>query len=386
MDKKNIWKIYVSIAAISIFNGLQFSLSPVLSNIRDYYRDVDVSLIQMLVTAPALLAMVISLFSGWLVLRFSYRKLLIFSALTAGISGFLPFLSVSFGLLLFSRVLFGIGLGFATTLNVAVVAEFFEGKARMKAMGFQAASVGAGMVVVNLLSGVLGKSGFQNAYFVNILAFVSLLIFIFLLPDTGVVKVSEKAPLKLNKKVYFLDLLAFLEFLFLISFTTNISMHLSGKIAGDSLVIGLLTGLFSLSQIVVGLILSRIARVTKRFTLAVAMASFALGAILLAANSSAIVLLVVGAVFCGFSQGIFMPTALTEISDSVSKESTTLAAATFTCAMNIGQFVSPTVLNNIVKICFGNVRTGNVYLIAAIGMVLASLMVFITKLNDNKTK
>jgi MFS family permease len=99
----------------------------------------------MLITAPGLLSMLVSLASGWLVLRITKKQLLIFGALVAGVTGFMPFLSDSFTLLFVSRTLFGVGLGIATTMNVAVVAEFFEGQERVKAMGFQAASVGAGV-------------------------------------------------------------------------------------------------------------------------------------------------------------------------------------------------------------------------------------------------
>ena len=65
--------------------------------------NVDVSLIQMLITAPALMSMIVAILSGWLVIKISKKKLLIFGSLVAGVTGFLPFLSDSFGLLFFSR-------------------------------------------------------------------------------------------------------------------------------------------------------------------------------------------------------------------------------------------------------------------------------------------
>ncbi len=77
-----------------------------------------------------------------------------FASLVAGITGFLPYLSDSFGLLFFSRTFYGVGLGLATALNTAVVAEFFEGDERVSVMGIQAASVGAGMVVVTTVGGM----------------------------------------------------------------------------------------------------------------------------------------------------------------------------------------------------------------------------------------
>ena len=165
MQKYGKGRLYISIAAISFIQGLQFCVSPVLGDIQAHYPDVSVSLVQMLITAPGLLSMLVSLASGWLVLRITKKQLLIFGALVAGVTGFMPFLSDSFTLLFVSRTLFGVGLGIATTMNVAVVAEFFEGQERVKAMGFQAASVGAGMVVATTFAGLLGSRGFRNAYY-----------------------------------------------------------------------------------------------------------------------------------------------------------------------------------------------------------------------------
>ena len=160
MSKGKKIKIIISIAAISFIQGLQYCVSPVLGQIQEHYPDVNISLVQMLITAPALLSMIVAVLSGWLVLKISKKKLLLFASLVAGITGFLPYLSDSFGLLFFSRTFYGVGLGLATALNTAVVAEFFEGDERVSVMGIQAASVGAGMVVVTTVGGMLGAGGF----------------------------------------------------------------------------------------------------------------------------------------------------------------------------------------------------------------------------------
>ena len=113
MSKGKKIKIIISIAAISFIQGLQYCVSPVLGQIQEHYPDVNISLVQMLITAPALLSMLVAVLSGWLVLKISKKKLLLFASLVAGITGFLPYLSDSFGLLFFSRTFYGVGLGLA---------------------------------------------------------------------------------------------------------------------------------------------------------------------------------------------------------------------------------------------------------------------------------
>jgi MFS family permease len=93
------------------------------------------------------------------------------------------------------------------------------------------------------------------------------------------------------------------------------------------------------------------------------MLSFAFGAILLILFSSNMVMLMIGAVFCGFSQGMFIPQAMCEITNAVDPVSTAMAAACFTCAMCIGQLISPTVLNTLSQLIFKDVTTSHVYLL-----------------------
>ena len=69
MQKYDRSKLYLSIVAISFIQGLQYCVSPILGDIKGHYPDVDVSLVQMLITAPGLLSMAVSLASGWLVLN-----------------------------------------------------------------------------------------------------------------------------------------------------------------------------------------------------------------------------------------------------------------------------------------------------------------------------
>jgi MFS family permease len=212
-------RLYLAIAAISFLQGLQFSVSPVLGKIQAHYPDVNVSLVQMLITAPGLFSLVVSLVSGWLVLKITKKKLLIFAGFVAGVTGLLPFLHDSFPLLLVSRTVYGISLGIATTMNMAVVAEFFEGNERVKAMGIQAASVGAGMVVTTVCAGFLGRGDFRNSYFINLIGFISMIVLIICLPETGVAKETKTEKIRLNGKVLIMDLFALLENVFLITYT-----------------------------------------------------------------------------------------------------------------------------------------------------------------------
>lgn len=385
MSKSRKWKIIISIVCIAFIQGLQFSVSPVLEQISEHYKNVNVSTVQMLITAPSLISIVVALTSGWLVVKISKKKLLLLAGMIAGISGIVPLWVDCFPLLFAGRMFYGISLGLSTTLNTAVVADFFEGDERVAVMGIQGASVGAGMVFITTVAGWLGKSSFRNSYWINMIGFIALALIAVCLPDKGTSKVTSTEKIALNKEVYIASGFALLEYLFLITFTTNIAMHISGPLKGDTAVAGMLTGVFSGIQIIAGLCLGMITKITKRYTLSAAMMSFGIGAVILSLFSSDMKMLMLAAVFCGLSQGIFVPTGMVTVSNAVAPVATAMASAVFTSAMSLGQFISPTVLNTGSKVIFGKVTTTNVYLISAIGMVVSAALAFVwkTKKQDN---
>lgn len=158
------------------------------------------SVSQMLVTVLTFLSIVVAIVSGWLVVKVS-KKMLIFAGLTAGITGFLPFLADNFWLLFASRTLYGVALGLCIALNTAVVAEFFEGDERVSVMGIQAASVGAGMVLVTTLGGALGSIDFHYAYYTNVIGFDGTDPECTLPAGNGNAAVSAENKIELNKDV-----------------------------------------------------------------------------------------------------------------------------------------------------------------------------------------
>lgn len=368
------YKIIISIVCISFLQGLQFCVSPVLGQIADHFDTVSVNYVQMLVTVPSFISMVIALASGKLVMIISKKRLLLFASLVALISGFAPLFADSFALLFVSRAVYGITMGVATTLNTAVVAEFFEGDERVSVMGIQGASVGAGMVLVTTVAGWIAKNDFRNAYYLNVIGLAAFILLFLFLPETGVVKSENKEDVHMNKDVFILSFFCMMEFFFLITFNTNIAMHLSGALAGDTSASGILTGVFSGVQIVAGLVLGYITRITKKMTMSWAMLSLAIGTFLIFLAPSNMLLLVVGAFFCGISQGVFIPTGMVAVSNAVAPAAAAMAAAWFTCGNCIGQTLSPIVLNKTSEVLFGQVTTNNIFLISAVGITFISVL------------
>lgn len=374
MQKSQKIKIILAVAGISFLQGLQYSAAPVLKSIQEAFPDVKTSLVQMLVTSPGFLAMVIALLSGVLVTKISKKKLLLAAAVLALLTGLLPFVKESFGLLFACRLLYGIPLGLCMSLNGAVVADFFEGKERVQVMGIQAACVGAGMMIVNAAAGALGAADYRTSYWINLIALLCLFLILVFLPETGRVKTDRENRISLTKDVFVMGVIGFFFMMLLMTFTTNISMHIKGRYEGNSSFAGLVNAVYSLAQIAVGMVLGLVTKLFKRQTLTSALVSYAIGAVILVLSPSSAPFLLLGALFCGTCQGIFMPTGMVTVTDAVNPQSAAMATAVFSCGLLMGGFISPIVLNFISRLLFGEEGTGHVFVIAAVGMtVLAAV-------------
>ena len=384
MPKSKKIKIVISIVFISFLQGLQHSVTPILESIQKAFPDVSKSLVQMLVTGPGLLAMVVALLAGVLVTKISKKKLLLLAAAIALATGFLPFVKDSFALLFACRIAYGITLGMAMSLNGVIVADFFEGEERVQVMGIQAASVGAGMMIINAVAGALGKTDYRMSYWINLIALLAFIALLLCLPDTGLVVTDKENRIKLSKDVFIMGGIGFFFFMFLITFNTNISMHIGGKYAGDTSFSGIVNAVFSVIQIIAGLILGLVTKICKKQTMTVALVSFVIGAVILILFPASAAMLLLGALFCGFCQGIFMPTGMVTVTNAVNPQSAAMATAVFSCGLLLGSFISPVATNTASRLFFGEEATGHVFLIAAIGMLLAAVFTAIWRASAGK--
>lgn len=377
-------KLKAAVVMISLSQGLQYTVAPVLNQVQRHFADVPTSLVQMLVTAPALASMVMALISGWLVTRISKKRLILAGCFLMGAMGLLPALYDSFGLLLLSRLLMGVGMGLLMALSTAVIAEHFEGPERTSAMGLQGASVGVGVLLASGLAGFVGKADFHCIYMIHLLAFATMAGLVFCLPETGVTRLQVDEKLKINARVLRLCGLTFLEAMLFSAFTTNIALHLAGETSVVTARAGQLTSVFSFTQIVAGMALGTISTRTKRLTLPLGVALCAVGSFLLTRSADSMPLLILGAVFFGLSQGLFIPRAMFEVSEMVSAASVALASAFLTLSINIGQFVSPAALNALAAVLDGRNTTRGVFKIVAAGGLITAAAAAVIRIKQNK--
>jgi predicted MFS family arabinose efflux permease len=176
----------------------------------------------------------------------------------------------------------------------------------------------------------------------------------------------------------------FAEGFFIIIFTTNLSMHLAGALKGDTAVAGTITGVFSAAQILMGVMLGMISRITRQYTLPVAMFALSAGYLLLVFFPDNLPMLLVSAVLCGYSQSVYCAKAMAEVTTVVEPDSTPMAASLLTCALCISQFISPVVVNGVSGLVFGEVSTTGAYALGSAGIFVVGVLGIFWKKSDRQ--
>lgn len=379
-------KIKVAILSISSLLMISMTASAILADIQSHFVGVDVSLIQMVLTIPALLGLIFAFAAGPLSMRIAKKSLVVFGlvcGLAGGVVG-LIFGPISIGVLLFASVLVGVAQGIGSTMTMALIADFFTGEESGAMMGLQSAFVNGGSMVLLFTSGMLAGIQWNYSYLVYLVFIPVLFIVIKNLPKTQPAATtnaaekssdgSEKSG-KINGTVYFTGLVMFLFGLFLFTFQANIASLVASSGFGDASTSGLINTTMSAGGMITGILFGRFQSRLKNYTIPVALLVTSIGMALIFAVGSLPVLFIAAAC-AGFGLATVMPAGTFIAANAVTPGMRTTAIAIVTAAVSLGMFVSPIIINALTNSIGGGSLTFK-FMVSAIGLFMVSLIAFL---------
>ncbi|AOT71233.1 MFS transporter [Geosporobacter ferrireducens] len=386
MDKK---KIKVAILAISSVLMASMTISAILADILNYYPKVGQSIIQMVLTLPALLGMVFALVSGPLSTRISKKNIVIFGLLCGFFGGALAFLmgGISIYVLLIASAFIGVGQGINSTLSMALISDYFQGEECSTLMGLQSAFVNLGGMVILLISGVLAGMDWRSSYLIYVIFIPVLLLVIKGLPKEAPIKEvasTAKEKSKLNYVVYSTCFLVFCYACFLFVFQSNVSLVIATNSLGNATSGGLANSFMVAIGAFTGFAYGHIKRIFKSYLISVGIIVTAFGMLMVFAVGN-LISVFVAAGCAGFGLSTIMPTAIFNVSSSVKPELSATAIALTTSASNVGMFVSPFIINRISNSLHYE-DIGLRFLIAAISLVVLAGVSLLVNSRVSKTQ
>lgn len=146
---------------------------------------VSESLAGLIITTHGALIVVVSPIAGTVIDRVGPRRPYVFGLLLYGIGGGAGVFVDSFGPLLVSRVVLGVGVAFVYTGVTVLLYTLYEGQRMERALGLRTSANSAGAAVWPLVGGALGTISWQAPFAVYLVAIPLGLAAMVAIPETG---------------------------------------------------------------------------------------------------------------------------------------------------------------------------------------------------------
>ena len=364
------------------------AMAPALNGIQLHFINAPETLIKLVVTLPALICIPIGLLNKAFMKFISKKNLIIIGLLLYTIGGLSSSLSPNIYVLLFTKVILGLGLGITAPLSLVLIGDFFHGKERAKFMGFATATTNLGGIISTLFVGFLVSLGWRYSFLVYAVAIIVLFLIVFFLPndyENNEEKLSTgniEEDIRLNKGIFKYAILVFLGLIAFYAIPTNMDFLVKLRNLGGASTAANIVSIGTLTSLISAMIFPKLIKIFKRYFSLIIFISMFLGFIILGtAHSMPMILL--GAIFVGFGFGDVIPFGMLFASNLVHKTHTALAILIVTTGLYFGEFVSPLILQFLSKTLNIQNVTGSLFG-ACIVCIVALLVSIYAIISDRK--
>jgi len=381
-------KLYVifSITLIAVMGVA--SITPAMPQMADALN-LSETRIGLLISAFTLPGIFLTPLAGMYADRKGRKKILVPSLFIFAISGFAIFFVRNFNIILLLRVLQGVGAASLGSLNVTLIGDFFKGKQRPAAMGYNASVLSLSTASYPLIGGALAGFAWYYPFVLPLLA-IPVGLFVIFGVEEPKFEVSQnlKEYLRaisksiLNKEVLAIFILSVLTFIILYgAFLTYIPFLLKHKFNLSAPGIGLM---LSLSSITSAIFATQIGKLTHKFgSLFLLKTAFFLYlmVLLLVPNITSLYLFIVIVLIFGSAQALNMPSLQTVLANLAPDNQRGAFMSLNGMVLRLGQTLGPVIIGIGFTI---SGLSGAYYLGAFIAIV--GLLVLFTMLTEEKMK
>ncbi|MDU5337301.1 MFS transporter [Enterococcus sp.] len=381
MSKESLQK--VSILAISFIVVSVGAIGGNIPEIAKSFPEVPMTMIENLVTIPALFIIPSVLLSNTIAKYIGYKKTVLIGLGLVFFAGIMPALIESFPIIFIARCLFGFGIGMFNSLIVGFISYFYSGNERAKLIGFQSAFEGIGGMTITFLVGQLLRFGWQASFWVYALALPMFILFALFVPDVpyeDMINRNQKKAAKtsLTDNENNTSLIGVIGYIALLFVGVNIYMSTNVKATalmstlgyGDATDGSTIISVVGIGAMSAGFLFGKTLNVLKKYIVPV---SFTLmgSSLLIIGLSNSVFVTAIGAILCGFSFRTFIPYLFNKVNSSPSINAG-LSTSLLLVGFNLGSAFSPYGIAIIERLnIFGSIR-GVFYTEAIILFVFAA--------------
>lgn len=331
----------IGVLAIFFLPNAAFIINPAIAALATMFPDVAYSNILMLSTISSIVVIPISVLAGSLAgNRFSFKSLTVFAGVCFIVGGMIPFFISDYYILLVSRVIVGIGVGFSMPLGNAIVMKLFSGQRGAAIQGAGTAVMNASGIIFQQAAGILCVMNIKYIWLLHLLVLIPVCCIIMMLPEPEkeeVIQQAEKTRLPLC--VYMISAGYALCVMFFYPLFLNVSAIVAGEGLGSAALAGTILSMYNIGGCAAGIIFGKIYQILEKKTIPVCL--FLLVAFLaIGYFGHSAVLLMVAIAGCGITLFVIWPAIMVEFNDMIPPQATAAASGTFVALLNLGCFAA----------------------------------------------
>ena len=361
----------LSMSLLTVMAGA--AIAPALGIIKQHFASAPDLLVQLIVSMPALLIIITSLFFRTISNVLRTRSIAIIGLLLYVVAGAGCYFVHEIHVLLAMRALLGASVGLIMPLSTGLLAYYFPPEELARLMGLSAAMNQMGGVVATLLAGLLATIEWNYAFLVYILGLIALVMVLVWLPDERLSSHDKQGNafeprhlLKFHPSVIGMFLLMLIFFIF----PTNFAIIAGQQTTLSPQAITIIMVGLDVVAFFVGLAFGRLMKAFRRPIKYFAPISFLLGyGFYLPGN---ITCLLLGSALIGVAAGVGVPYLNTIASIKGGKNSATTVMPLLSAALYLGQFISPIV---VMPLC-GMFSLEDVTAPYKVGVILSMIFLF----------
>ena len=340
----------MSLLGLSLLLISAFSISTALPPMLDCYSPTyNASQVELLVSVPSFSVVAMLLLNPFVDKWLNDRQLIMTGLILLSSAGIFPFFVQWYPLVLLSRLVFGMGIGFINAKAISIISQRYQGKERIQMLGIRGSVELIGGASCSLLVGQLLKIHWTLAFLIYGFGFIILAMYLLFVPPMEQIEKKEiqKSKQGLNKKDFAMILGMALLSGFVICINSSISLRVPlFQVDGKTIVGGESALVLSLEQgigIAAGLsFASLLAHIKNRLLpMALLCLSICLFGIALANNLLTLILSSVGV---GFFYSIILTFIFHRLSECIARNLLNKATAYVLLGCSLGSAVSPYVL------------------------------------------
>lgn len=397
MDDKNVIqhskKLMIAIMGISLVLSTSGAISGTIPLMEKHFANMSTATVELIVTIPSFSGIFIPLLAGFIE-KVTGKKLLALIGLgVTAICGIIPVFTGNYALILFSRIMVGVGISLLTPLSVSYITDLYDEVKANELLGYRNSFINLGSTVLLFLAGYLIKIGWHTAYWVFALALIPLLMTIFWIPkrfDNYSVTVGKDVDQQKIRQTTNWQIIgyAFLFGIMQISYmgiNLKVPSYIVNNNIGDSSTGSFILSLLPIAAIISGLLYKYIYHAWGKNTTAISatIAGVALGATLFLRNSYLIGACVM---ISGFFWGIMNPHMTELFALSSPKGSMTLSTSIVIFGINIGGTFAPFIFQFLGSLFHNYSPEMGLIISAAIWIIFGVAFLIVNMMLADKTK